>query len=481
MVLAANNLIDAPCGGRGVCGKCGVEVDGVKKLSCEVRVIKDIEVTLPESEKASKITSTGFKKIFELDKAQGLGIAVDIGTTTVVAVLVDLASGKELESYSCLNSQKICGQDVITRIHYSDENLDGLKYLQNLILDDLRNLINKLLENYDAQDVKAVTVAGNTTMIHLFAGVNPHSLSAAPYKPMFDGALKLSAKDLNLNNLDCEVYCLPAVAAYVGGDITAGVLACGIDEMSGKVLFIDIGTNGEMILANNSPSGVEDVKSLNLFACSCAAGPALEGMNITCGLRASDGAIDDVSIINNKIKFSTINNATPRGICGSGLLALIAELRSHKIINSSGRFNNHELVSLDSENKKRVVLDAEHDIYLSQKDIRQVQLAKGAILSGVVTMLKAADLKPEELDKVIIAGQFGAHLKAESITGAGLIPDSLTQKIIYAGNTSISGAEICLLSQTQRGQCENFTSKINYIELSTLEGFDKIFIESLKF
>ncbi|MBR0044653.1 MAG: DUF4445 domain-containing protein [Synergistaceae bacterium] len=479
--MAANNLIDAPCGGRGVCGKCGVEVDGVKKLSCEVRVIKDIEVTLPESEKASKITSTGFKKNFELDKAQGLGIAVDIGTTTVVAVLVDLASGKELESYSCLNSQKICGQDVITRIHYSDENLDGLKYLQNLILDDLRNLINKLLENYDAQDVKAVTVAGNTTMIHLFAGVNPHSLSAAPYKPMFDGALKLSAKDLNLNNLDCEVYCLPAVAAYVGGDITAGVLACGIDEMTGKILFIDIGTNGEMILANNSPSGVEDVKSLNLFACSCAAGPALEGMNITCGLRASDGAIDDVSIINNKIKFSTINNATPRGICGSGLLALIAELRSHKIINSSGRFNNHELVSLDSENKKRVVLDAEHDIYLSQKDIRQVQLAKGAILSGVVTMLKAADLKPEELDKVIIAGQFGAHLKAESITGAGLIPDSLTQKIIYAGNTSISGAEICLLSQTQRGQCENFTSKINYIELSTLEGFDKIFIESLKF
>ncbi|MBQ7569860.1 MAG: DUF4445 domain-containing protein, partial [Synergistaceae bacterium] len=338
MVLAANNLIDAPCGGRGVCGKCGVEVDGVKKLSCEVRVIKDIEVTLPESEKASKITSTGFKKNFELDKAQGLGIAVDIGTTTVVAVLVDLASGKELESYSCLNSQKICGQDVITRIHYSDENLDGLKYLQNLILDDLRNLINKLLENYDAQDVKAVTVAGNTTMIHLFAGVNPHSLSAAPYKPMFDGALKLSAKDLNLNNLDCEVYCLPAVAAYVGGDITAGVLACGIDEMTGKILFIDIGTNGEMILANNSPSGVEDVKSLNLFACSCAAGPALEGMNITCGLRASDGAIDDVSIINNKIKFSTINNATPRGICGSGLLALIAELRSHKIINSSGRF-----------------------------------------------------------------------------------------------------------------------------------------------
>lgn len=471
MVLAANNLIDAPCGGRGVCGKCGVEVDGVKKLSCEVRVIKDIEVTLPETEKASKITSTGFKKNFALDKAQGLGIAVDIGTTTVVAVLVDLASGKELESYSCLNSQKICGQDVITRIHYSDENLDGLKYLQNLILDDLRNLINKLLENYDAQDVKAVTVAGNTTMIHLFAGVNPHSLSAAPYKPMFDGALKLSAKDLNLNNLNCEVYCLPAVAAYVGGDITAGVLACGIDEMTGKILFIDIGTNGEMILADNG----------KLFACSCAAGPALEGMNITCGLRASDGAIDDVTINNNQIKFTTINNATPRGICGSGLLALIAELRSHKIINSSGRFNDHELVSLDSENKKRVVLDEQNNIYLSQKDIRQVQLAKGAILSGVVTMLRAADLKPEELDKVIIAGQFGAHLKAESITGAGLIPDSLTQKIIYAGNTSISGAEICLLSQAQRVQCENFTNKINYIELSTLEGFDKIFIDSLKF
>ena len=462
-----------------MCGKCGVIVDGEKRLSCEVRVNKDIEVTLPESEKASRITSTGFKKIFEpefiVNGAGGLrplGIAIDIGTTTVVAMLIDLSNGKELESYSCLNSQKICGQDVITRIHYSDEHGEaGLKYLQNLILDDLRSLINKLLEAQSNYEVKAITVAGNTTMIHLFAGVNPHSLSAAPYKPMFDGALKLNAKDLNLNNLNCEVYCLPAVAAYVGGDITAGVLACGIDEMSGKVLFIDIGTNGEMILADNR----------RMFACSCAAGPALEGMNITCGLRASDGAIDGVSIINNKIKFSTINNATPRGICGSGLLALIAELRSQKIINSSGRFNNHELVSLDSENKKRVVLDAEHDIYLSQKDIRQVQLAKGAILSGVVTMLKAADLKPEELDKVIIAGQFGAHLKAESITGAGLIPDILTDKIIYAGNTSISGAEICLLSQAQRVQCENFTNKINYIELSTLKGFDKIFIDSLKF
>ncbi|MBR1604383.1 MAG: DUF4445 domain-containing protein [Synergistaceae bacterium] len=475
LVLAAHNLIDAPCGGRGVCGKCGVEVDGVKKLSCEVRINKDINVTLPESEKASRITSTGFKKDFKLDAAQGLGIAVDIGTTTVVAALIDLASGEELESYSCLNSQKACGQDVITRIHYSDENsenLSGLNYLQKLILDDLRNLISKLLENYNARDVKAVTVAGNTTMIHLFAGVNPHSLSAAPYKPMFDGALILSAKDLNLNNLDCEVYCLPAVAAYVGGDITAGVLACGIDEMQGRILFIDIGTNGEMVLANNQ----------KLFACSCAAGPALEGMNITCGMRAADGAVDDVTIDdNNKIKFSTINNKSPKGICGSGLLALIAELRAHKIINSSGRFNDCELVSVDTENKKRVVIDAANNIFISQKDIRQVQLAKGAILSGVVTMLRAAGLRPDELDKVIIAGQFGSHLKAESITGAGLIPDELTQKIIYAGNTSISGAEICLLSRGQREQCENFTNKINYIELSTLEGFDKVFIDSLKF
>ena len=205
-------------------------------------------------------------------------------------------------------------------------------------------------------------------------------------------------------------------------------------------------------------------------------------MNITCGMRAADGAVDNVTIDdNNKIKFSTIINKSPKGICGSGLLALIAELRVHKIINSSGRFNDCELVSVDAENKKRVVIDAANNIFISQKDIRQVQLAKGAILSGVVTMLRAAGLRPDELDKVIIAGQFGSHLKAESITGAGLIPDELTQKIIYAGNTSISGAEICLLSRIQREQCENFTNKINYIELSTLEGFDKVFIDSLKF
>ena len=474
-VLSAAGLIDAPCGGRGVCGKCGVLVNGEKRLSCEVTVKGDLSVTLPGSGAASRITSTGFRKEFQLDPqpAGSYGVAIDIGTTTVVASLIDLSTGEEADSFSCLNSQKSCGQDVITRIHYADENEGGLAALQRLILDDLRGLIGRLLEQkgLPGEAIKDVTVAGNTTMIHLFGGVDPHCLSAAPYKPAFEGPFETTAGALGFPLApNCPVYCLPAVAAYVGGDITAGILACGVDEARDRLLFIDIGTNGEMVLADRG----------RLFACSCAAGPALEGMNITCGMRAADGAIEDVTIEGESVRWATIGGAPPCGICGSGLLALVSEMRSHGLIDESGRLTAHPLVT-NVDGKKRVQLDAEHDVYLNQKDVRQVQLAKGAILSGVVTMLKAASLAPEDLDRVIVAGQFGAHLKAASITGSGLIPEVLQDRITYAGNTSISGAAICLLSKEQRAQCERAVDGIQYIELSTLEGFDKVFVESLKF
>ena len=474
-VLSAAGLIDAPCGGRGVCGKCGVLAGGERRLACQVTVEGDLTVVLPKGATASRITSTGYRKSFDLDpQATGsYGIAIDIGTTTVVASLVDLSTGEETGSFSCLNSQKSCGQDVITRIHYADENEGGLATLQGLILDDLRGLIGRLLEQKGLPKgaVKDVTVAGNTTMIHLFGGVDPHSLSSAPYKPAFEGPFETTAGALGFPlSAECPVYCLPAVAAYVGGDITAGILACGIDEAEDRTLFIDIGTNGEMVLADQG----------KLFACSCAAGPALEGMNITCGMRAADGAIEDVSIEGEALRWTTIGGAEPSGICGSGLLALVSEMRSHGIIDESGRFTAHPLVTA-VDGKKRVQLDADRDVYLNQKDVRQVQLAKGAILSGVVTMLRAASLAPEDLDRVLVAGQFGAHLKASSITGSGLIPEVLRDRITYAGNTSISGAAICLLSKEQRGQCERAVEGIQYIELSTLEGFDKVFVDSLKF
>lgn len=474
-VLAAAELLDAPCGGKGTCGKCYVKINDNIVLSCEIQVHNDLTVFLPEESKVSKIISTGYMKKFtpDLTEPGSYGIAVDIGTTTVVATLFDLFTGEELESLSCLNSQKACGQDVITRINYAMENGDGTLRLQKKILSDLQTLLKRLLNYHDleTEQIQRITIAGNTTMIHLLAGTSPESLGSAPYKPAFTGPLQFLAGDLGLPaHGDCPVYCLPAISSFVGGDITAGIVACGIDQSKEKVLLLDIGTNGEIVLSNKG----------QMVSCSCAAGPALEGMNISCGMRAAEGAIEDVTIEGERVIYQSIGDSPAKGLCGSGLLAAIAQIREKGLINSGGRFVAHPLVS-KVEGKKCFMVDASRNIYLSQKDIRQVQLAKGAILSGILTLLKAASLELEDLDKVIVAGQFGAHLKADSLTGSGLLPREWLKKITYAGNTSKSGAAICLLSAEERNKCESLVESIKYIELSTLDGYEQLFVDCLTF
>ena len=527
--LAEERLMDAPCGGRGRCGKCRLlvqegdapvnaeerqfftdeELDEGWRLACMQTVQGNLTLRLPPQETVGSIVSDGYLRPFDFDpvvtkqltpdgdtevitrgkrlaiesgdtRNRLYGVAVDIGTTTVVATLVDLRDGRELASMSCLNGQKAFGQDVITRIHYAMTQPKGTRILQQAILRDLRRLFSGLLRsdgrNLSPADLYAVTVGGNNTMIHLLAGRDPSSMGQVPYRPAFTGALTLSGAELDLPvSPACQVYCLPAVSAYVGGDITAGVLDCDLMGKTDKnILFIDIGTNGEMVLSRRG----------TLCACSCAAGPALEGMNISCGVRASQGAIEDVAITMDggtpHVACTTIGDAPATGLCGSGLLSAIAELRRAGLLHKTGRLLDSPLTERVA-GKKTFVLDAERSIRLTQQDIRQVQLAKGAILSGIQAMMEHNGIAAGEIDEVLVAGQFGAHLKADSLTGAGLIPAELEQAVRYVGNTSKSGAYLTLLSQKEREHVETIARRIDYIELSTLKDYDQKFVAAINF
>ncbi len=529
--LAENALLDAPCGGLGCCGKCRVrilnadrlwqereqdffsleELNEGWRLACLHSAETDITLELPPEEPASDIISSGYLRDFNIEPAISKsldlagntqiwagrelagretgdstdrlwGLAIDIGTTTVVASLVDMLSARELASVSCLNGQKTFGQDVMSRIHYAMTNINGTIILQKSILKDLKNLIREAIsrcgQDFPAtgEDICDITVAGNTTMIHFLAGIDPSSLGKSPYLPAFNGALTLKGyKDLGLPvSSHCQLYCLPAVSAFVGGDITAGILACGIHDDPRNVLFIDMGTNGEMVLSQKG----------RLTSCSCAAGPALEGMNISCGVRATPGAIEDVELkgtgTNIEVEYSVIGDSPAVGLCGSGLLALVAELLRQGILHKSGRLLDHPLVE-KAAGKKRLIIDQEKGLFLTQQDIRQVQLAKGAILSGIQTMVQANNLSLGEIDQVMVAGQFGAHLKTESLIGTGILPRELENRIDYVGNTSKSGAYLCLLSGRERETAQKIAQDISYIELTRMPGFESSFARAMQF
>ncbi|MEN6349430.1 MAG: ASKHA domain-containing protein [Syntrophomonas sp.] len=504
-ILSGEGLMDAPCGGGGLCGKCICKVENSVaekipfhestsefftaeeivagwRLACLFEVESDIYVNLPLPSRLVNIICSGYMKDFAHDvaavpgektAAQHYGAAIDIGTTTVVASLIDLERGIEIESVACLNGQKAFGQDVMTRIQYASSRAHGTEILKKTIVKDINRLISELCKKHQigTDDIHDISVAANTTMIHFLAGINPQSLGKWPYKPAFEGALTFKCQALGLNAAyDSDVYCLPIVSAFIGGDITAGVLACDLENSTKNTLFIDIGTNGEIVLAGDGL----------YYACSCAAGPALEGMNISCGVRAAQGAIDDVSIDGEDVRYTTICGADAEGICGSGLLAGIAEMRREGIINKRGRLQDHSTVEM-IEGKKRFVIDKKRNIYITQHDIRQVQLAKGAILSGIYTLIMARGINTGEVQRVLVAGQFGAHLKAESLVGSGLLPPEWRGIISYVGNTSQSGAQICLLSQSQRKLVEKLANDIQYIELSQAAAYADLYIKCMQF
>ena len=526
-------IIESPCNAVGVCGKCKVKVvsgnlediiqDGKHHLSeeekaqgfvlaCQAKVMADvnIEVKPKDLNKTLQILNHGESFDIELDsfikkeykdnkktyiyageKIIGeeagdttefnYGVVVDIGTTTLVATLVNINTGEELHSVSALNPQSIYAQDVLSRIKFaSDEK--GLSVMYSEIRKELNDMIEKNAKEsgIDKKYIYEVIFSGNTCMIHLAANVNPYSLGKYPYTPKLRGGDYLSSEDHKLNiSHRGLIYLPPIISSYVGPDITSGILATRLQDRKGTTLFVDIGTNGEMVIARDG----------KLSATSTAAGPAFEGMNITYGMRAEKGAIEYFNIEENgSIEIKTIEEVAAIGICGSGLMDIVGELVRNKVIGKNGRFAKAEDSDLPETLRKRLTkvdgkaaFEVAEGIFLTQKDIRQVQLAKGAVRAGIEFLMNSKKVAADEVDKIQIAGSFGYHLRAKSLINIGLLPKEFEGKIDFVGNTSKSGGHALLLNKKYRTEMENIVKEIEVVELSNGENFDKIFIKSLSF
>lgn len=412
-----------------------------------------------------------------IDKEEKIyGVAVDIGTTTVACSLIDMESFKVIGSSSFINPQKDYGLDVLSRIHYSNESEEGIDNLQKAIVKELNLNIEQLCNSngITKSSIYEVVIGANSTMVHCLLGIPLASLGKAPYSNVINDAITILSSEIGINiNAYGKIYCVPSVSTFIGGDIVAGVLASRIYDKKENILFIDIGTNGEIVLSNHG----------ELISCSCAAGPALEGMNISCGMRASDGAIERVKIEGNKVALKVIGDKKPKGICGSGILDIVWQLLHNNVLGVNGRLKADSSLVYEVDGKREVMLyDEDGDrIYITQKDIRQVQLAKGAILSGFLALVKYKGLDMNDLDRIVVAGQFGKHLSKDSLTGVGIIPKELKDKIEYIGNSSKSGAFMCLLSKAEREICEKISKDIEYVELSTIDNYEKIFTKALMF
>lgn len=413
------------------------------------------------------------------------GAAVDIGTTTVVVSLVNLVSGEELAACTMINPQKNHGLDVLSRIQHVREHPGGLDELSRMMRGCLDSLIGEACTDAEVErrNIYEVTVAANSTMMHFFLGVDPSGIGKSPYVPSFSCGVNVAARELGLEIASCgTVYCLPSVSAYIGADIVAGILSAELAGKDERALFIDIGTNGEIAFSSKE----------KICACSCAAGPALEGMNISCGMRAANGAIEKV-FIDGDVEVHTIGGKAALGLCGSGIIDAVAELVKAGVVAPSGRFNKlqpgdtppwaHRLHSGDGPASFELSAGKKGygAISITQKDIRQVQLAKGAILSGILVLLSKLDIGLQDIDRVYIAGAFGFHVRMESFARMGVIPTELLDRVTLIGNSSKSGAILCLLAKEKRAEAARLARNIDYTELSCFPDYDKLFTKCLAF
>ena len=408
------------------------------------------------------------------DEKPLLGAAVDLGTTNISLSVFNVENGSLIGESSALNPQTAYGGDVITRISHCRQDQHELSRLQDLAVEKIGAMLDEALGSDRLRDqVYLMTVAGNTTMLHLLAGVYPLSLALAPFRPIFLESLEVRGDELPFPlNPRGRGILLPGISAYIGADIVAGLAAIDYRSRKGITLFVDIGTNGEIVLIEGPD---------RMMATSSAVGPALEGMNISCGCRAVPGAVDSFRLDKDLAPdFSTIDEIPPKGICGSGLIDLTAALLAAGLITRMGAFDPNA----DERLRSRMSGDCYYladGVFLSQKDVRQVQLAKAALSTGILTLLKEAGRSVSELDEIVIAGSFGYHLTAENLKKLGMLPYDYEGPITFAGNTSLSGAALALLNEEILREMQAIPEFVRVVDLASHPNFQELFIASLNF
>lgn len=584
-VFHHNNIyIEAPCGGKGICGKCKVRVlegkvsditvleskylsqkekqDGYR-LACMTKILGDVQVAIKGQLEGAQIVSTGLdysvdispgitKKYVQLDVptvddqrddlkrlAQAIGIqnpythvsvlrklpqvlrqsefkvtaaydgsrildvemgdnsrkaygvAIDIGTTTVVCYLMDLTTGQQVDILSGLNAQRPYGGDVISRIQHAMEGSDGLNRLREAIVNQISDLINELARKNDISidHIYNITIAGNTIMGHLLLGIDPKHIAAAPFTPGTTQAEVYDAHDLGLKlGTASRIFLLPHISGYVGADVVAGILASGMDKSKDLSLIIDIGTNGEIVLGNRD----------KIVCCSTAAGPAFEGANIRHGMGGVSGAINNIMLDNGDLKYTTIDNKPPLGICGSGIVDALAVLLDAGIVDETGRLLDRDEIQSDMGQKLAdrltemddlpafIIADSKSSgtgepIVITQKDIREIQLAKAAIAAGIKVLINKMGKGIEEIANLYLAGGFGSYIDKRNACRIGLIPAELQHRIIAIGNSAGTGAMLSLLSLEQYKRTSIIKEMAEYVELSSTIEFQNEYVDSMYF
>ena len=452
--------ISASCGGKGTCKKCKVKYLNKDILSCQTVITEDMTVELNTN------ISTGLEEMlsrtYEVEEQNGYGIAFDLGTTTIAAYLMNLQTGSEIGSYSVLNTQASYGADVVSRIQQCEAGF--LQELNTIIVKQFNDIINHFQNQAMVDKIEKIVVSANTTMLHILANVNPSSLGKAPFKPQFIERKEFSGAELKINVN--KVILLPSISAYIGSDIVSGMLAIDISHKKGNLLFVDMGTNGEIILKTDDA----------MYGTSTAAGPAFEGAKIEFGTGGIPGAISKVSLHNQELKLTTIDNKQAIGICGSALVEIISLLIKEAIIDETGLLqSSNNLVKHD-----KFYLDS--NIYISQRDIREFQLAKSAIASGIKTLVGYAGLTLDAIDKIYLAGGFGFYLNKGSAISVGLLPKEFKGKqVVVVGNSSGEGAKMALINAKYLRDCDNIYRQVEVVELANNKVFADYFIENILF
>jgi len=514
--IRAGISVDFTCGGNGRCGKCRVEVKkgsgapnpverrilSVKelkrniRLACQSRVRTATEVFIPKGiqsdRKKSLLTIRNNRYQFNpIVKKAGLnyGLALDIGTTSVAGILVDLNTGQDMASVSLANAQSVHGADIISRIDYALKHKDGPDALQQKIISVINAIINKLTRQsgISREDINDVTIVGNTVMQHLLVKASVERLASLPFEPAYKGPMHIKAKELGIKvNLDANVYVFPHIAGFVGGDAVGLILALDLHHSRKINLAIDIGTNGEIVLGSRN----------NLLCTSTAAGPAFEGVRINSGTRASSGAIESLRLTDKGASWKTIDGAPATGICGSGLIDVLAEMVRWGIIDETGRFKSKEelastkkfprglldsIITLNKQGALVISKSRGSELVITQRDVRELQLAKAAIYAGIRTLEKQLGVADKDIGRIFIAGTFGNYINKKNARIIGLIPDVALDKVVFVGNASAEGSRMALVARNARKEIGNIIKSAQFLNLSADAAFQDAFADAMGF